>query len=129
MQEVGEASPASGMRKRDDSEIVFSDDAVSPGLMWLVEERHISKTVIVISGTLAHPTSHVDLLHLTVYAFMHYVFGHTNRQLVFADLQGKYIDIPLRISLVDLLSNIQLLLPPSRISMGRRSMGCSSSTP
>ncbi|TEB18897.1 hypothetical protein FA13DRAFT_1802804 [Coprinellus micaceus] len=87
MQEIGdEPSGPSGMPKK--AEVTFSDDEVPPGFMWLIEERHISKTISHISGTLAHPTSHVDLVALTVYAFMHYGFGRSNRLLVFADLQG-----------------------------------------
>ena len=58
-------------------------------LLWLVEKRHPTSRVQRFSGTLSHPSSHSDLVHLTIYAFAHFVFGHTNRQLVFADLQGE----------------------------------------
>jgi len=74
---------------KGESELSWCDDSKQEGLLWLAEKRHPSKTVIRFSGTLQHPTAHCDTLHLTVYAFLHFVYGYTKQQLVFADVQGK----------------------------------------
>ncbi|TEB21974.1 kinase-like protein [Coprinellus micaceus] len=88
LQEVeGAASPASGM-PQDVEPWGFEDITPSVGFMWLAEKKHIAGRVVRYNGTLAHPSAHTDLAHLTVYAFIHFVFGHTNGKLVFADVQG-----------------------------------------
>jgi hypothetical protein len=56
-------------------------------IMWLVEKRRAT-TVIRYSGTLLHPSRKKDLCSLTIFAFAHFVFGHSNKQMVFADIQG-----------------------------------------
>ncbi|TEB28742.1 kinase-like protein [Coprinellus micaceus] len=88
LQEVeGAASPASGM-PQDVDPWGFKDITPSVGFMWLAEKKHIAGRVVRYNGTLAHPSAHTDLAHLTVYAFIHFVFGHTNGKLIFADVQG-----------------------------------------
>jgi hypothetical protein len=77
-QEIGATpSPASGLE----------DDDAGDGLMWLVEKRRPT-TVYRYSGTLSHPSQGVDQRSSTVYAFNHFVYGHSNKTLVMADLQG-----------------------------------------
>jgi Alpha-kinase family len=56
-------------------------------IMWLIEKRRPT-TVTRYSGTLLHPSNKKDLQSLTIFAFVHFVFGHSNKQMVFADLQG-----------------------------------------
>ncbi|KAJ3520545.1 hypothetical protein NMY22_g12707 [Coprinellus aureogranulatus] len=88
----GPPSPASGMPQDDRDEMWTFNLSASLSkilrLIWLGEKKHITGRIIRFNGTLAHPSAHTDLAHLTVYALIHYIFGHTNRQLVFADLQG-----------------------------------------
>ncbi|KAJ7574925.1 hypothetical protein C8J56DRAFT_463478 [Mycena floridula] len=45
-------------------------------------------TVSKFSGTLLHQAQHQDLQSHTVSAFSHFSFVHSQRSLVFADLQG-----------------------------------------
>ncbi|KAF7288887.1 hypothetical protein MIND_01404600 [Mycena indigotica] len=78
--EVEQASRASGMLL---SELKEDDEAIE----WLVEERR-AQAVKKISGTLSHKQLANDLVSSTVSAFAHFAFGFSNRQLVFADLQG-----------------------------------------
>ncbi|KAF5346543.1 hypothetical protein D9756_010034 [Leucocoprinus leucothites] len=58
------------------------------GIMWLVETRR-PKNVEHFSGTLSHPSTGMDLKSSTIYAFTHFSYGHSNRNLVFADVQGS----------------------------------------
>ncbi|TFK26791.1 hypothetical protein FA15DRAFT_587615, partial [Coprinopsis marcescibilis] len=94
LQEAGNPSPASGIKgpaplaTPDNAGVDQTTDVMEPGLMWLVEKRHPSQWVQRFSGTLEHTTPHSDQLHLTVYAFQHFVYGFSNNELVFADLQG-----------------------------------------
>jgi len=57
-------------------------------IMWLIEKRR-PMTVTCYSGTLLHPSKRRDLRSLTIFAFAHFVFGHSNQQMVFADIQGS----------------------------------------
>ncbi|KAJ7884219.1 kinase-like domain-containing protein, partial [Mycena leptocephala] len=77
-QEVDMPSVASGVS------IITEEDT---GLMWLVERRR-PVSVTKFSGTLVHTSARRDLRSLTISAFAHFVFGYSDRQMVFADLQG-----------------------------------------
>ncbi|KAH6893870.1 kinase-like domain-containing protein [Coprinopsis sp. MPI-PUGE-AT-0042] len=95
LEEQGLPSPASSLsaptpttEHEGEDETMAEGAEKLPGLMWLVEKRHPSSHIVRFSGTLQHPSAHSDLMHLTIYAFNHFVFGHTNHQLVFADLQA-----------------------------------------
>ncbi|KAK7029308.1 kinase-like domain-containing protein [Favolaschia claudopus] len=77
-QEVDLPSVASGVEQIE---------ADGTGLTWLVERRRPT-TVIKYSGTLVHTSARRDLASLTISAFAHYVFGDSQRRMVFADLQG-----------------------------------------
>jgi len=57
------------------------------GLTWLVEKQRPT-TVYRYSGTLAHPSYKRDKVSATIFAFVHFVYGHSGGQMVFADLQG-----------------------------------------
>ena len=69
-------SPASGGGQHDTGRI-----------MWLIEKRRPT-TVTRYSGTLMHTANKKDLRSLTIFAFAHFAFGHSNRSMVFADIQG-----------------------------------------
>jgi hypothetical protein len=56
-------------------------------IMWLVERRRPT-TVTHYSGTLLHHSKKKDLRSSTIFTFAHFVFGHSNGQMVFADIQG-----------------------------------------
>ena len=43
------------------------------------------------SGTLSHPSQGKDQRSSTIYAFSHFVYGHSNKNLVIADLQGMFV--------------------------------------
>ncbi|KAF7366586.1 hypothetical protein MSAN_00916100 [Mycena sanguinolenta] len=77
-EELHSPTPASGV-KEIDSEL--------PGLTWLVEPKQ-SSIVEHFTYTLAHKSHKKDLRSATVQAFAHLVWGHSNRTLIFADLQG-----------------------------------------
>lgn len=72
-------SPASGAKS-------YTNE--TDGVMWLVEKRR-PNSLIRFSGTLSHPSSNSDLRSSTIYALAHFSYGHSNKSLVFADLQGK----------------------------------------
>ena len=74
--EINPPSTASGGNEFDQERI-----------MWLVERRRPT-TVTRYSGTLLHHSKKKDLRSLTIFAFAHFVFGHSNSQMVFADIQG-----------------------------------------
>ncbi|KAJ7222732.1 kinase-like domain-containing protein, partial [Mycena haematopus] len=57
------------------------------GITWLVERKR-PMTVTKYSGTLVHTSVRRDLRSLTICAFAHFVYGFSDRSLVFADLQG-----------------------------------------
>lgn len=81
LQELNNPSKASGV-----SDIILDED----GITWLAEKKRPT-TVCRYSGTLSHHTSsRRDLRSMTIYAFVHYAYGHSNKIMVFADLQGKY---------------------------------------
>ncbi|KAJ7733567.1 kinase-like domain-containing protein [Mycena maculata] len=77
-EEINIPSPASGVT-------TISKDA--PGLTWLVEVKR-SSTVEHFTYTLSHKSLKKDLCSGTVHAFSHFVWGHSNRTLVLADIQG-----------------------------------------
>ena len=79
-QEIGKPSPASGIENN-------ADDSDGHGIMWLVEKRRPS-AVYRYSGTLSHHSQGKDQRSSTIYAFSHFVYGHSNKTLVIADLQG-----------------------------------------
>ncbi|KAJ6470740.1 kinase-like domain-containing protein [Mycena vitilis] len=79
-EEIKLPSPASGVKE-------IGPD--SPGLTWLVELRR-SLFVEHFTFTLSHKMHKKDLRSGTIHAFAHFVWGHSNRTLVFADLQGKH---------------------------------------
>ncbi|KAJ7870108.1 kinase-like domain-containing protein, partial [Mycena olivaceomarginata] len=56
-------------------------------LTWLVEPRR-SSFVEHFTYTLSHKLHKKDLPSATIHAFAHFAWGHSNRSLVFADLQG-----------------------------------------
>ena len=78
VKEVGEPSIASGLP-------AFETDSAT----WLVEPRR-TKSVVKFSGTLVHP-SHADKVGITLVAFAHFSYEFSQKQLVFADIQGKYL--------------------------------------
>ncbi len=80
---MGEAgpSPASGADRKD-----FANEE---GPYWLVEQKR-AQSVVRFSGTLNHP-SHFDKTGLTIVAFAHYVYCYTKKNMVLADIQGKFI--------------------------------------
>lgn len=78
--ETGDSpSPASGIKVKD---------PVYGGVTWLVEDKRPT-VVQKFTGTLSHKRRRDDLASLTVDAFTHFAFGHSNSSIVFADLQGK----------------------------------------
>ncbi|TFK17220.1 hypothetical protein FA15DRAFT_711028 [Coprinopsis marcescibilis] len=91
LQECGEVSQASGMRiagGKASNALDLDTEHALPGFTWLMEERHASGRIERFSGTLQHSPLHSDITHLTVYAFAHFVYEFTGRQIVLADLQG-----------------------------------------
>jgi len=78
VKEVGEPSIASGL-------LAFKMDSAT----WLVEPHH-TKSVLKFSGTLVHP-SHADKVRIMLVAFVHFSYEISQKQLVFADIQGKYL--------------------------------------
>src|SRR5277367_3994463 len=82
VQELDKPSKASGV-----ADIFLPED----GITWLAELKRPT-TMCRYSGTLSHQTtSQKDLRSLTIYAFTHYAYGHSNKIMVFADLQGTYL--------------------------------------
>jgi hypothetical protein len=77
-EEIQCATPASGVKE-------IGPD--SPGLTWLVEPKR-SSFVEHFTYTLSHKLHKKDLRSATIHAFAHFAWGHSNRSLVFADLQG-----------------------------------------
>ncbi|KAF7371790.1 hypothetical protein MVEN_00036700 [Mycena venus] len=77
-EEVESPTPASGVKE-------IGPD--SPGMTWLVEPKR-STFVEHFTYTLSHKLHKKDLRSSTIHAFAHFVWGHSNRTLVFADLQG-----------------------------------------
>ena len=80
-QEIGKQSPASGIEGEAND---------GHGIMWLVEKRRPT-TVYRYSGTLSHRSQGTDQRSSTIYAFSHFVYGHSNKTLVIADLQGMFL--------------------------------------
>ena len=78
-QEIGKPSPASGIE-----DISNADDG---SVMWLVENQRPT-TMCCYSGTLSHRSQGKDQHNSTIYAFSHFVYGHSNKTLVITDLQG-----------------------------------------
>ncbi|EDR07665.1 uncharacterized protein LACBIDRAFT_327547 [Laccaria bicolor S238N-H82] len=76
VKEVGEPSIASGL-------LAFETDSAT----WLVEPRR-TKSVVKFSGTLIRP-SHTDKVGITLVAFAHFSYEFSQKQLVFADIQGN----------------------------------------
>ncbi|KAJ7577391.1 kinase-like domain-containing protein [Mycena floridula] len=70
----------------------FDDDQIteSDGITYLIEKKRPT-TVSKFSGTLTHQAQRHNLQSHTVSAFAHFAFVHSQRSLVFADLQGKLI--------------------------------------
>ncbi|KAJ7842545.1 hypothetical protein B0H14DRAFT_2586268 [Mycena olivaceomarginata] len=77
-EEINSPSPASGVKD-------IGPD--SPGLTWLVEPKQ-STFVEHFTYTLSQKFHRKDLRSATIHAFAHFVWGHSNQTLVFADLQG-----------------------------------------
>ncbi|KAJ6460795.1 kinase-like domain-containing protein [Mycena vitilis] len=77
-QELNRPSVASGSMKIDSSQ---------EGITWLVEDKRAT-TVEHFTFTLNHQTRRRDLCAQTIHAFAHFVFGHSNKNVVFADIQG-----------------------------------------
>ncbi|KAG2015179.1 atypical/Alpha protein kinase [Coprinopsis cinerea AmutBmut pab1-1] len=92
LQEIGKHSPASG--QLCDSETDHDGQEVI-GIKWLAEERHLSRRIVRFCGTMQHQTTRTDLAYQTVHTFNHFVYLHTNRQLIFADLQGTPTSVKL----------------------------------
>lgn len=63
-------------------------DSEGEGLTWLIESKR-TKVVQRFSHTLHHKSRQLDLLSLTIAAFSHFVYGHSNSSLVLADIQGS----------------------------------------
>ncbi|KAF5348561.1 hypothetical protein D9756_009626 [Leucocoprinus leucothites] len=74
-----ELSAASGI-----SSYLLKDE----GIMWLVE-TWCPGDVEHCSSTLSHPSTSMELKSSRIYAFTHFSYGHSNRNLVFADVQGS----------------------------------------
>ncbi|KAJ7735776.1 kinase-like domain-containing protein [Mycena metata] len=62
-------------------------DATHGGLTWLVEGKRPT-TVEHFTFTLNHQTRRHDLCAQTIHAFAHFVYGHSNKHIVIADIQG-----------------------------------------
>ncbi|KAJ7845590.1 kinase-like domain-containing protein [Mycena olivaceomarginata] len=77
--EIKKPSKASGVASIPDEQ--------EEGLTWIVERKRPT-TVIKFSGTLIHHSHRTDLRSATISAFAHFVYGYSNKSLVFADLQG-----------------------------------------
>lgn len=94
-QELGDVpSPAASMvvdEDHSDTVLMHSENAFK-GWTWLME-KCCPTTVVRISGTLAHPSISSNLLSLTVMAFAHFAYLHSQKTLVFADLQGKHCPV------------------------------------
>ena len=88
MREVSEPSIASGLS-------AFETDSPT----WLIEPRR-TKSVVKFSGTLVHP-SRADKVGITLVAFVHFSYEISQKQLVFADIQGK--DLTLRFHILVLI--------------------------
>ncbi|KAJ7734464.1 kinase-like domain-containing protein, partial [Mycena metata] len=56
-------------------------------LTWLAEQKR-STIVEHFTYTLSHKLHKKDLRSATVHTFAHFVWGHSNQTLIFADLQG-----------------------------------------
>jgi Alpha-kinase family len=66
-------------------------DYLDNKIRWLVEMRRPT-TVTRFSGTLLHTTAHKhDLQSMTIFAFAHFVWRHSNNKMVFADIQGRFL--------------------------------------
>ena len=64
-------------------------EAFDDNIQWLVETRRPT-TVMRFSGTLLHPSNNPDMQSMTVFAFAHFVWGHSNNAMIFADIQGTW---------------------------------------
>ncbi|KAF7440090.1 hypothetical protein PC9H_000433 [Pleurotus ostreatus] len=73
--EITSPTPASGVESNTER------------ITWIAEPKRAS-TVTKFSGTLAHRPQRRNMSSQTIYAFAHFVWGHSNRLLVFADIQG-----------------------------------------
>ncbi|KAJ3504244.1 hypothetical protein NMY22_g17987 [Coprinellus aureogranulatus] len=78
-------SPASGMKSYIPR---YNGSQEFDGIYWLIELYRAGKSLTRISGTLSHLCNLSDLLSLTIYAFVHYAYAYTGRDVVFADIQG-----------------------------------------
>lgn len=58
-------------------------------MMWLCEERRPA-SINRYSGTLNHP-NHTDKTGMTINALVHFVYGFSHSQIVFADVQGEHL--------------------------------------
>ncbi|KAK7012365.1 kinase-like domain-containing protein, partial [Favolaschia claudopus] len=56
-------------------------------ITWLVEPKR-STSVEHFSYTVVHKSCKRDFRSSTIYAFAHFVWGHSNQTMIFADLQG-----------------------------------------
>lgn len=92
--EVGTPSDASGLGPLEEGS----------SAVWLVKPRR-TKTVLKFSGTLNHPNRQ-DKVGTTISSFAHFSYQVSNRELVFADIQGTnlrqvsvlyYVYLPLEI--------------------------------
>ena len=65
-------------------------DSEGEGLTWLIEPKE-TKVVQRFSHMLHHKSRQLDLLSLTIAAFSHFTYGHSNSSLVLADIQGELL--------------------------------------
>ncbi|KAJ7512434.1 kinase-like domain-containing protein [Mycena galericulata] len=77
-QELNRPSQASGTSKID---------ASHEGITWLVESKRATM-VEHYTFTLNHQSLRQDLCAQTIHAFAHFVYGHSNKAMVIADIQG-----------------------------------------
>ncbi|KAK7058136.1 kinase-like domain-containing protein [Favolaschia claudopus] len=62
-------------------------DSSHEGITWLVEKKR-AKIVEHFTFTLNHQTRRQDFCAKTIHAFAHFVYGNSQRSVVFADIQG-----------------------------------------
>ncbi|KAJ7482209.1 kinase-like domain-containing protein [Mycena galericulata] len=82
-QELNRPSQASGTSKID---------ASHEGITWLVESKRATM-VEHYTFTLNHQSLRQDLCAQTIHAFAHFVYGHSNKAMVIADIQGTLSNV------------------------------------
>src|ERR1700678_3686519 len=99
-------------------------DSEGEGLTWLIEPKR-TKVVQRFSHTLHHKSRQLDLLSLTIAAFSHFVYGHSNSSLVLADIQGER---PLQDSRIRRLISTFILQARRLSLMDKTDSSCSTSS-